>query len=69
MEKRQKVVGKWKQEYGDHIRWLDSLSSRENPATGYDHRISASTFPPETRRTLSPRLFFVHCDTIVLYLL
>jgi hypothetical protein len=48
----------------DYIRWRDSLGSdwnRENPVTGYDHRITASTFLPffevfplDPTRTLSP---------------
>jgi len=44
-----KTVGRWKQKYGDHIRWRDSPGSshnRENPAIGYDHRITAFTFLP-----------------------
>jgi len=47
-----KMVRRCRQEYDDHIRWRDSGSNRENPATIYDHRIPA-IFPTEAARTLS----------------
>jgi hypothetical protein len=49
-----KVVGRWKQEYDDHIRWWDSLDSghnHKNLANVYDHHIPASTFLPEIHST------------------
>jgi len=51
-----KMVGNWKQEYDDHIQWQDSCGygwNRENPTTGYDHRIPASNFLPLSHRNRS----------------
>ncbi len=43
-------------ENGDHTQWRDSLGpsrNHENPATGYDHRVSAGNLRNQGRESLS----------------
>jgi hypothetical protein len=47
-KKLRKMIGRWKQKYGDHIRWWDSRGSSQNQPYPQEsrHRITGSTFLP-----------------------